>query len=86
MSFERLEKISLHSDYYVVQMDWTMRDPDYFLDLNTESQKILFLVGVFEENPDRFFFVSSTRSVHFLCIMHFYHMYLVFHFQRIQNL
>ena len=29
-----------------------------------------------------FFFVSSTRSVHFLCIMHFYHMYLVLHFQR----
>ena len=63
MSFERLEKISLHSDYYVVQMDWTMRDPDYFLDLNTESQKILFLVGVFEEIPDRFFSsVQRDRS------------------------
>ena len=32
----------------------------------------VFLVGVFEENPDSysglFFFVSSTRNIHFLCI------------------
>ena len=49
-----------------------------------------FLVGVFEENARLLqwldFFVSSTRSVSFLCIMHFYHEYLVLHFERIPNL
>ena len=46
-------------------------------------------VGVFEEKARLLqwlvFFVSSTRSVQFLCIMHFYHMYLVLHFERIQS-
>ena len=38
----------------------------------TIKKPSLFLVGVFEENPDfysgSFFFDSSTRNVHFLCI------------------
>ena len=32
------------------------------------------------------FSVSSTRSVHFLCTVYFYHKYLVLHFERIQSL
>ena len=50
----------------------------------------VFLVGVFEEKarllPWLVFFVSSTRSVHFLCTVHLYHMYLVVNFERIQSL
>ena len=46
----------------------------------------VLLVGVSEEKARLLqwlnFFVSSTRSVHFLCIVHFDHKYLVLDFER----
>ena len=49
----------------------------------------IFLVGVFEENPDSYngyFFHQFNAIGPLFCIMHFYHLYLILHFQRIQSL